>query len=101
MTEVMAKLQQANLIDQDEDFLVITSEDLEASLVENRNSCFGKIMVEREPNIQNIRRCLRHAWMGMNLGFVKLVRVCTNFSFLKKKELFEFVLFNGPWHIKE
>lgn len=61
MIELMAKLQQVDLANEEEDFLVITEEDLEASLKENRNSCFGKIVAEREPNIQTMRRCLLRA----------------------------------------
>lgn len=64
MAEVVAKLQHSDLVDDEEDFLVITKEDLEASLDENRNSCFGKVLAVREPNIQSIRRCLSRAWRG-------------------------------------
>lgn len=50
MSKVMEKLQQAEIVDDVENFLIITEEDLEASVEENRNSCHGKILAERERN---------------------------------------------------
>lgn len=72
MTEVMAKFQHADLVNEEEDFLVITEEDLEANLEENRNSCYGKIMAEREPNIQNIKHCLHRAYRGHEFRICKI-----------------------------
>lgn len=59
----MQKLQHAEILDEEEDFLVITNEDLEAKVEENKNSYYGKILVDREVNIQNIWRCLWWACM--------------------------------------
>lgn len=48
MSEVMQKFQQAEIVDDNEDFLFITEEDLEASVEENHNSCYGKMLADRE-----------------------------------------------------
>lgn len=51
LTEIMQKLQHFDIINNEEDFLVIN---LEASVEESKNSCFWKILVEKEINIQNV-----------------------------------------------
>lgn len=44
-------LQQADIIEDEEDFLILMEEDLVASQKENRNSCYGKLVEDREYNI--------------------------------------------------
>lgn len=101
MSEVMAKLQQAvDLVDEEEDFLVTIEEDLEASLKENCTSCFGKIMAVRETNIQHIRWCLHRAWRRQDFRVCK-IGTCLYQIFFRKKEAVEFMLMNGLWHIEE
>lgn len=55
MMEVIQKLQDTDILVEEEDFLVITDEDLEAHVEENKISCYGKILVDKALNIQNIR----------------------------------------------
>lgn len=95
MPEVMEKLQHVAIVEDEDDFLVITDEDLEASVQENRNSCYGKILVEKELNIQNIRRCLCHAWQGNDFRICEIGTGIYQF-FFKKKNTVEFILTNGP-----
>lgn len=83
MFEVMARLQQAELVDDEEDFLIITDKYLEPSMEENRLNCFGKILAAREPNIPNIRRCLRRAWRGQDFRVCKLGTCLFQFFFQK------------------
>lgn len=84
MSEVLEKLQLVEAIEEESDFLVISEEDLEASVEEHRNSCYGKFLVDHELNILNIRRCLRHAWCGHDFRVCKVGEVCTSFSLRKK-----------------
>lgn len=58
ITKVLQKLQHTDILAEEEDFLVITDEDLEVSVEENKISRYVKILVDKEINIQNIRRCL-------------------------------------------
>lgn len=98
MTEVMQKLQHTDDLDKEEDFLVITDEDLEARVEESKKSCYGKIMVDQELNIQNIRRSLRRAWRGHDFRVCKIGTNLYQF-FFSKKEALEFILANGPWNV--
>ena len=58
ISKIMEKLQKADIINEEEDFLILTEDNLAATVEENRNSCFGKIIVEKEINIQNVCKCL-------------------------------------------
>lgn len=59
---------------------------MEANLEENRNSYFGKIRAKREPNIQSVRRCLRHVWRGQDFFvFARSGRVYINSSSKRKR----------------
>lgn len=75
---------------------MITEDDLEVSVEENRNSCYGKILFETELNIQNIRRCLCRAWRGNDFRVCKIGKGLYQF-FFKKKNAIEFILANGPY----
>lgn len=87
-------------MDDKDDFLVITKDDLEVSLEENRNSCYGKISSDQELNIQNIRRCLHRAWRENDFRICKIGTGLYQF-FFKKRDVVEFILANGPWSVDE
>lgn len=86
MSEIVQKLQHADMINDEEDFLVITEEDLEASMEENKTSCY---MVDKQVNIQTIRRCLQRASFALT---------STSFS---SRESVDFVLGHGPWNVED
>lgn len=100
MIEVLQKLQRSDILAEEEEFMVITEADLEASVEKMKNSCFEKILVDKELNILSVRRCLRRAWRGQDFRVCKIgtgVYQC----FFKKNESLDFILSNGPWSVDE
>lgn len=72
MVEVMDKLQHMVTLVEEDDFLFIIKEDLKASAEKNRNSCFSKILVDKELHVQNIKCCPRMAWHGNDFRVCKI-----------------------------
>lgn len=54
MIGVLQKLQHTDILAKEENFLVITNGDLGASMEETKTSCYGKILVDKKMNIQNV-----------------------------------------------
>lgn len=65
---------------------------------ENRNSCYVKLLVEKEFHILNLQRCLRRAWRGYDFRVCKVGENTYQF-FFSKPEVVDHVLANGPWHV--
>lgn len=72
MTELLQKLQHTDILAEEEDFRLITEDDLEASVEESQLNYYGKLLVEHEINILNIRRSLRKAWRGHDFRVCKI-----------------------------
>lgn len=70
-----------DIIAEEEHFLIITDEDLEVSMEENKTNRYGKILADKEINIRNVRRCLRRAWRDKIFESVRSVQACTNSFF--------------------
>lgn len=96
----MEKLQHTVTLVEEDDFLLITDENLEACAEENHNSCFGKLFVDKEIHILNIRRCLRRAWKGNDFQVYKIDMGIYQF-FFKKWEAMDFILSNGLWNVED
>lgn len=100
MAEILNWLQHADLIKGEEDFPVLTNEDFVASLEESQASCYGKLVFEKEYNIQVVRWCLRQSWRCPYLRISKLGVGLFQF-FFKTKDIMENVVNNGPLSIED
>lgn len=58
LDEILFRLQNAEIIEDEEDIFFLTPEDVAASFVENKRSCVGKIIADQDVNVQGLWRCL-------------------------------------------
>lgn len=98
--KVLARLQNAEIVEDEEDFLLLSSEDVAASEDEQRQSCFGKLISDRELNIHSLRRCLCRAWRRSEFKICKL-DTCTYHFYFQELESVMSIISGGPWNVED
>lgn len=99
MSEVLHLLQNTDIID-DEKFLVLIEEDFVVDQEENRCTCYGKPVADREYIVQGFCRCLHRSWWYNDFRINKLGVGVYQFYF-KKRVTMEQIVTNGPWNIED
>lgn len=59
--DILSHLQNAEIVEYEEEFFFLIHDDMVVSFEENR-SCIGKLIADRDVNVQGLRCCLCRAW---------------------------------------
>lgn len=58
MDEILSRLQNTKIVEDEEQFFFLTSDRVAASYEKNKQSCVGKLIADRDINVQGLRHCL-------------------------------------------
>lgn len=96
MDEVLARLQNVEIIEVEEEFFLLSPKDVVASAEENNRSSIGKLIADRDVNIQNLRQFVCCAWRKYEFKICKL-DVCSYQFYFQNFDMMMVIVVGGPW----
>lgn len=100
MEDILVRLQNAEIVEDEGEFIQLSPEDIAASQDELRRSCIGKLLADRELNINALRRCLQRAWQWSDFKIAKLDS-CVFQVYFEELESTQAVVNGGPWNVED
>ena len=95
-SELIHRLKGFELNEEEEDQAILNEDDTTEGVKECQNSCYGRVLAQREVPLKFLKMAMAKAWRCESL---KVVKISTNIYhiFAKSEEVLDRILYQGPW----
>lgn len=99
MEELLSKLHRTDIVDDEEDFFFLTIDIVAAIREESKHSCYDKLMVERQMQMQGLRRFCRE-WPRLDFKISKIGPRLYQL-YLPEVDTMQNIVKGGSWNIED